>query len=267
MQKHNGFTLAEVLLTLVIIGTVAAYTIPSVIYDHQNRDVALGYQKAINNLNKAYSAYFNSPPTDKSSGNAYKFAKTHYGSNGEILDESGNAESDSNPVIKYDWVDDGNRYEIGEANKLDSVYKILDKIVVKHLPVVNIRSISDSKVTYLTIATDTKTLYDTTTMAACSSETTPIEYFYTTDGMRYCISYEYIENNETFGEDTYGVIWVDTNGEKTPNEVYKNINSTGKAIYTGDTLPITILKDRFVPGHPTKSDFNTAAQNLFFNKK
>ena len=244
MQKHNGFTLAEVLLTLVIIGTVAAYTIPSVIYDHQNRDVALGYQKAINNLNKAYSAYFNSPPTDKSSGNAYKFAKT-----------------------QYDWVDDGNRYPIGEADKLDSIYKILDKIIVKHLPVVNIRSIEKDKVNYHTIATDTKTLYDTTSMASCTSETTPIEYFYTTDGMRYCISYEHIANNTIFGEDTYGVIWVDTNGEKTPNEVYKNINSTGKAIYTGDTLPITILKDRFVPGHPTKSDFNTAAQTLFFNKK
>lgn len=267
MQKHNGFTLAEVLLTLVIIGTVAAYTIPSVIYDHKNRDIALGYQKAINNLNQAYSAYFNSPPTDKSSGNSYKFAKTHFGSNGEILDESGNAESDSNTVIKYDWVDDGNRYPIGEADKLDSIYKILDTIIVKHLPVVNIRSIEKDKVNYHTIATDTKTLYDTTSMASCTSETTPIEYFYTTDGMRYCISYEHIANNTIFGEDTYGVIWVDTNGEKSPNEAFKNINSSGKTIFSGDTLPITILKDRFVPGHPSKSDFNNAAQDLFFNKK
>ena len=266
MQKQNGFTFAEVLITLVVLGTVFAYTIPSVIYDYNYRDVATNYQKAINNLNHSYSAYFNSPPTDKSSGQAYKFAKTHYGSNGEILDENGNAESDTNPVIKYDWVDDGNRYSIGESEKLDNVYRILDKIVVKHMPVVNIRSISSNKVNYLTIATDTKTLYDTTTMAACTSETTPIEYFYTTDGMRYCISYEHIANNETFGEDTYGVIWVDTNGEKSPNEAYKNINAEGKPLYTGDTLPITILKDRFVPGHPTKTDFNSAAQALFFNK-
>ena len=267
MQKQHGFTLAETLLTLVIIGTVALYTVPAVISDYKNRDIGAAYQKALTNLNNAYSAYYNSPPTDISSGSKKKYAKTQYGSNGEILDENGNPETDSNPVIKYDWVNDGNRYNIGENGKLDNVYQILNKILTKHMQIVNIRGISNNQVIYYTIATDTKSLFNYTTLASCTSETTPIEYFYTADGMRYCISYEKIANNEKFGEDTYGVIWVDINGEKGPNEAYRNINTEAKPIYTGDTLPITILKDRFVPGHPSKEPFNDAAQHLFFNKK
>ncbi len=268
MSKQFGFTLAEVLVALVIIGTIFAYTIPSVINEQKNRDTALAYQKAINVLNQAYSFYYNSPPTDKSSGNSYKFSKTQYGASGETLDENGNAESDTNSVINYALVDDGNRYQIGTQNQLDSVYSILSKIIVRHLTTTNIRKVNKNNVVYNTLATDTTTFYDNTSMAYCTKETTPIEYFYTDDGMRYCISYKHEVNNEKFGEDTFGVIWVDINGEKSPNEVFQNINQGGKkAIYTGDTLPITILKDRFVPGHPSKDAFNDAAQELFFNKK
>lgn len=268
MSKQFGFTLAEVLIALVIIGTIFAYTVPAVINEQKNRDTALAYQKALNNLNQAYSLYFNSPPSDKATGNSYKYSKVQYGSNGESLDENGNAETDSNPVVKFDLVDDGNRYQIGKENQLDSVYSILSKIIVRYLTTVNIRKVNQTNVEYNTIATDTQSFYDTTSMAYCTKETTPIEYFYTADGMRYCISYNKESNNEKFGEDTYGVIWVDVNGEKGPNEVFQNLDKTGKkAIYTGDTLPITILKDRFVPGHPTKDNFNQAAQELFFNKK
>ncbi len=266
MQKQYGFTLAETLLTLVIIGTVFLYTVPAVISDYKNRDIGAAYQKAINNLNNAYAAYFSSPPTDNVADNTKKYARTNYGSNGEILDENGNPETDSNPVIKYDWVDDGNRYNMGDA-KLDNLYKILNRIITKHMQVVNIKGVSDTKIVYYTIETDNKSFYNYTTLAACSAETTPIEYFYTADGMRYCISYNKIANNSNFGEDSFGVIWVDINGEKGPNEIYRNINTESKPIYAGDTLPITILKDRFVPGHPTKDTYNNNAQALFFNKK
>ena len=267
MQKRNGFTLAEVLITLVILGMVISLTAPIVINSTGERDIAMAYQRALNNLNNAYAAYYNSPPSDKSTGNAYKFAKIHYGTNGETLDESGNAESDTNPVVKYDVVDDGEKYPIGTVNKMDNVYKILDKIITKHLPVTNIRSISNTRVNYLTIATDTEDLFNNTTLAACTSEQTPIEYFYTADGMRYCISYKHIANNEIFGEDTYGVIWVDTNGEKDPNKAFRNSGSDTHPEYSGETLPITIMKDRFVPGHPENATYNTAAQNFFFGKK
>lgn len=36
MKKEKGFTLAEVLITLVIIGVVAAFTIPSVNIYYRN---------------------------------------------------------------------------------------------------------------------------------------------------------------------------------------------------------------------------------------
>lgn len=267
MQKRNGFTLAEMLITLVILGIVTSLTARVVVKSTGDRDTAMAYQRALNNLNNAYAAYYNSPPSDKSTGNEYKFGKVSYGSNGETLDASGNAESDSNPVIKYALVDNGEKYSIGTTDKMDSVYKILNRIITKHLPVVNIRSVTDSNVSYRTIATDTTTLFNNTTLAACTSEQTPIEYFYTADGMRYCISYKHIANNEIYGEDTYGVIWVDINGEQFPNKAFKNSGSDASPAYSGDTLPITIMKDRFVPGHPENATYNTAAQNFFFSKK
>lgn len=266
MRKHQGFTLAETLLTLVILGIVVAYTIPSVITNYRSRDLGAAYQKAINNLNNAYIAYYNSPPSDKVSDSQKKYKPTQYGTNGETLDEKGNPETDDNPVVKYDWVDDGNRYAIGTEGKLDNVYRLLEKVFTKHMQIVNIKGVSSNRVVYYTIATDTKSLYDYTTLGYCTKETTPIEYFYTSDGMRYCISYNKIENNPKFGEDTYGVIWVDTNGEKNPNETYRNVGTSSNPSYTGEILPITILKDRFVPGHPTKDEYNNSAQNLFFNR-
>lgn len=266
MQKHYGFTLAEILLTLVILGTVFAYTVPSLVAHYSNRDLFASYQKALNNLNNAYAAYYNSPPTDKLTGNKKKYASLQYGTNGETLDENGKPETDANPVVKFDWVADGNRYQIGTTGKLDSVYRIIKNIFMKHMDIKNIKGVSDSKVIYFAIGTD-RDLYDYTSMAHCTQETTPIEYFYTADGMRYCISYNKVSNNSKFGEDTYGVIWVDTNGEKGPNSAFRNISKlTSSKDYVGETLPITILKDRFVPGHPTKDEFNDAAQDLFFNR-
>jgi len=48
----NGFTLAEVLITLVIVGVVAALTIPNVINDYQKRET-------VSRLKKAYSSLCN----------------------------------------------------------------------------------------------------------------------------------------------------------------------------------------------------------------
>ena len=49
----RGFTLAEILITLAIIGIVAALTIPSVMTNVQQRQFETGYRKAINVLNDA----------------------------------------------------------------------------------------------------------------------------------------------------------------------------------------------------------------------
>lgn len=49
-----GFTLAEVLITLSIIGVVAALTIPGLMKNYQNRQYVSGLQKAYSELNQAF---------------------------------------------------------------------------------------------------------------------------------------------------------------------------------------------------------------------
>ncbi len=52
-HKENGFTLAEVLITLAIIGVVAAISIPSVISNSQQQEFKTGLRKAVSVLNSA----------------------------------------------------------------------------------------------------------------------------------------------------------------------------------------------------------------------
>ena len=54
MNKFKGFTLAEVLITLGIIGVVAAITIPSLIKSYQKHVTITKLQKAISVLSQAY---------------------------------------------------------------------------------------------------------------------------------------------------------------------------------------------------------------------
>lgn len=53
MRKSLGFTLAEVLITLAIIGVVAAMTIPSVIVRTNQQEFKSGFKKAVSVLNQA----------------------------------------------------------------------------------------------------------------------------------------------------------------------------------------------------------------------
>lgn len=54
LKISKGFTLAEVLITLGIIGVVAAITIPNLITEHQKRTTVTKLQKAISVINQAY---------------------------------------------------------------------------------------------------------------------------------------------------------------------------------------------------------------------
>ena len=54
LQSKPAFTLAEVLITLGIIGVVAAMTIPNLITEHQKRTAVTKLQRAISVLNQAY---------------------------------------------------------------------------------------------------------------------------------------------------------------------------------------------------------------------
>jgi len=52
-METKGFTLAEILITLSIIGIVAILTIPSVIVSSNQQEYKVGLQKAVDTLNKA----------------------------------------------------------------------------------------------------------------------------------------------------------------------------------------------------------------------
>lgn len=67
MKKSSAFTLAEVLITLAIIGVVAAMTIPGVIVRTNQQEFKTGYKKAISVLNQAITmnlAMDNESPED-----------------------------------------------------------------------------------------------------------------------------------------------------------------------------------------------------------
>lgn len=53
MMKKNGFTLAEVLITLSIIGVVATMTLPALMTNVQEQQARTGLKKAINTLTEA----------------------------------------------------------------------------------------------------------------------------------------------------------------------------------------------------------------------
>ena len=53
MMKKNGFTLAEVLITLAIIGVVATLTLPALMTNTGEQQFITGYKKMINTLSEA----------------------------------------------------------------------------------------------------------------------------------------------------------------------------------------------------------------------
>jgi len=57
MKKILGFTLAEVLITLLITGIVAALVIPAVINDTQKQEWVTGLQKSLSDFNQAYKMW------------------------------------------------------------------------------------------------------------------------------------------------------------------------------------------------------------------
>jgi len=56
--KNNGFTLAEVLITLVIIGVIAAITVPTMMNSKRNEELRAGLLKAQSTLAGALEMYY-----------------------------------------------------------------------------------------------------------------------------------------------------------------------------------------------------------------
>ena len=58
MIKRSGFTLAEVLITLVIIGVIAAMTIPTLMNNTNSQEYRTALKKAISMLNQAITMQY-----------------------------------------------------------------------------------------------------------------------------------------------------------------------------------------------------------------
>ena len=97
-MKH-AFTLAEILITLMIIGIVAALTIPSVISNYQQQEFKTGLKKAVSVLNSAIQSNIaQDGETPYENSNLYAYLKRHmnilktntfytcYNSRGEAVD-------------------------------------------------------------------------------------------------------------------------------------------------------------------------------------
>ena len=81
MMKKNGFTLAEVLITLAIIGVVATLTLPALMTNTGEQQAVAGFKKGLNTLTEAaqmnsalegfdYSGLLGSTKTTEENGNA-----------------------------------------------------------------------------------------------------------------------------------------------------------------------------------------------------
>lgn len=58
VRRYKAFTLAEVLITLAIIGIVAALTIPSLMNNIQNMQYKVAWKKSFANINNGLALYF-----------------------------------------------------------------------------------------------------------------------------------------------------------------------------------------------------------------
>ena len=144
---ENAFTLAEVLITLAIIGVVAAMTMPTLIYNTQGAQFKTAYKKALSVLNQAIvmnlaidsydfsGAGTNEPtalgeaPTDTGKDSLYRiFAER---TNGVLM--SANELNGDDKIPPYEvYIDDDGETPPTEAdtiNESNYVFRFSDEIV------------------------------------------------------------------------------------------------------------------------------------------
>ena len=130
MKRCYGFTLAEVLITLAIIGVVAALSIPAVISNSQQQEFKTGLRKAVSVLNSAITmnmALDGESPYDNANTFAYlqkhmsiiksttylPWQSKYVSWNGNTYNSSRNAAFYTTDGIRFE-VDDHKNYSTGE---------------------------------------------------------------------------------------------------------------------------------------------------------
>lgn len=185
MKKLNAFTLAEVLITLGIIGVVAAMTLPTLIQNHQKQVYATQLKKSINVL-----------------GNMLNQMKADEG-----VTELDQTELFGNALCSPDT----NACEVSTGN-IYADYSKIEETIAKYLKTVKICKSGTCNISYKQGKYTIKGKNGITPCPESSQELSYIQTkslgFYSVDGAIYYIrAYEYDSLR----------IDIDVNGEKGPN--------------------------------------------------
>ena len=79
MQKLCAFTLAEIIITMGIVGVIAALTVPGLMSDYQNKTMATKIRKTVNEIETAIDQY-------TTAEGKTKFSQTKVRTGGQTLD-------------------------------------------------------------------------------------------------------------------------------------------------------------------------------------
>ena len=203
--SHNGFTLAEVLITLGIIGVVAAITLPTLIQNYQKQVYVNSLQKALNTTENMFKKM-------QADEEAADLGSTEFFTKGVCHSTTSNWSTECS---------DG----YGDV-------EVYDRIIPKYLKVVKIGKVADSKIkykrNYLNPYGKPEYLKTNEIDEVNGAGRGKLRIFYTTDGMIFYITpyYDCSYNSVSSRYDIWqGLIRfsVDVNGEKGPNEVGRDL--------------------------------------------
>ena len=229
--RGEGFTLAEVLITLMIIGIVAALTIPSVISNYQQQEFKTGLKKAVSVLNEAIQMNIvHEGETPYENGDLFSYLKRHMSVLNESALESaityanryygGSRQSTDYHINNAFYTTDGMRFEVyktyGKPGDFGSTYygspeeqthlslyeSGLNPLSMKSNPVYGLNNYSSCK---------------DGSVASCANKASVSGF---------CGSYG-LENNHNNTINTPCIITVDVNGDKKPNPSIPFVASKG----------------------------------------
>lgn len=118
MNKRFGFTLAEVLITLVIIGVIAAMTVPTLLNNTNSQEYRTGLKKAISALNQAVTMQYALDGTTVSdfSGNVTNVKNSVFGQRLSIIKSQDAAMADLGTGTGVFYTADGMRFAIASGS-------------------------------------------------------------------------------------------------------------------------------------------------------
>ena len=248
-MKKYGFTLAEVLITLMIIGIVAALTIPSVISNYQQQEFKTGLKKAVSVLNEAIQTNIaQDGETPYENADLFSYFQRHMSvlNTGKYLsclkwgekDESDKCMKDAGNIVLY--TTDGMRFEFSNDDRGPSFELHESDAVTGGEPI-------------LTSSVCTQTQYST----SCS-------YKYS---HAFCGAYG-LSSNPNNTKYTPCIVTVDVNGDKKPNSVNIDDKESFQNPHTfpmpsdkklSDIFSIMITDEKAIP-------FGVVAQRAMYSK-